>query len=137
MPPSAAPSSCMQIIVETKTYDGGSTSAESSITKRKQLFHSSTNKEERQEHHFDAFSYYSSQSNRMSMFYDPPQPYANSRVDDDKNTTNTRRCPSTSSIETSRITATPTVAGPRRTRVSYEMHPSLIMMNAFELHEGG
>lgn len=141
MNPSATPSSSFSssimqtIIVNTKTYDGGSISASdasSADDARKQFFHSNTNDEI--QHHFDAFSYYSSQSNRMSMFYGPQQ--QESLNPNAEPTTNSRRRASTSSIETTNK------AGPtchtRRTRVSFEMHPSLLMMHSlFELNEGG
>lgn len=139
VPQSPISSSSMQsITVETKRYDGGSTS--SSDASGKQLYHSSTNNE--MDRHFDAFSYYSSQSNRMSTFYgDCPrqQEVIHSRVLDDNVNVNTmknshRRASSASSTDSSQKTA-PTFRQARKTKVSFEMHPSLLMLHAFELHD--
>lgn len=69
----------------------------------------------------------------MSMFYGPQQ---QDILNLNGPTTNSRRRASTSSIETTKKAA-PTCRT-RRTRVSFEMHPSLLMMHSmFELSEGG
>lgn len=126
--------SCMQtFIVPTKTYDGGTKTYDDSHSD------TTTSKERRQQHSdFDAFSYYSSQYNRMSMFYGPlPQDVTTSRVDDDESATSKRRRVSISSIEATHTEAAPTVVSPRRTRLSFEVHPSLLMLHEFEFYEQG
>ena len=123
-----------KIIVETKTYDGGCTSVAASYdAKRKHTFHSSSmNMKEERQNHFDAFSYYSIQSNRMSMFDGPRQQELHPLEEDNETSADpcrSRRA-STSSIKTA-----PTAANSRRTRVSFEMHPSLFMLDAPEINE--
>ena len=123
-----------KIIVETKMYDGGCTSVAASYdAKRKHTFHSSSmNVKEEGQNHFDAFSYYSIQSNRMSMFDGPHQQELLPLVEDNETSADTRRSrrASTSSIKTA-----PEAANSRRTRLSFEMHPSLFMLDALEINE--
>ena len=126
----SAPPIMQTIIVPTKSYDGGSTS---SFEARRKIFQAK-NKEH---HEFDAFSYYSSQDNRMRMLHGCQQeeaispPETVSEGADDETTTRRgcrRGASSSSSVETH---ARPT----RRTRISFEMHPSLILMYALQLHD--
>ena len=111
------------IIVPTKSYDGGSTS---SFEARRKLFQAK-NKEH---HEFDAFYYYSRlhgcQQEEAILL-----PETVSEGADDETTTRRgcrRGASSSSSVETH---ARPT----RRTRISFEMHPSLILMYALQLHD--
>ena len=107
----------MLVRVPTKTYDGGSRDAD--ISMWRMLNPSQDN--------IDAFSYYSSQDYRMnSRLYgrDDQVVIRQSNTSDEEETIRRRRRRATTACET-RITNNSTTY--RRTRVSWEVYPSLVL----------
>jgi hypothetical protein len=100
--------------VLTKTYDGGS-----NVTAKINVIHS------RKEGYFDAFSYYSSQERRMNSLLG--RDHANRTIPDNDDTSY-RDAPISASSET-RTTTNDNNSPPvlRQTRLSWEVHPSLIV----------
>jgi hypothetical protein len=97
------------ISVPTKTYDGGSNDTKSN------MIHPSKEV-------FNAFSYYSSQERRMSLLLGLDQTIHSINDEILEN----HRCGPTSSYSRATTNNAPTY-NRRRTRVSWEVHPSLIL----------
>jgi hypothetical protein len=121
-------SSCKILTVPTKIYDGGSSSSHSDGAKRRKSFPDSF------EHHghYDAFSFYSSQERRMSALLGQNQEVVNSSPTPiitamEKITDHQPAQRTPSNCESDK--------NARRTRVSFELHPSLLVWDF--LRSGG
>jgi hypothetical protein len=117
--------SSFKLVVPTKNYDGGSSSSYSDFAmKRKQYREDSFDSHQL----LDAFSYYSSLDNRMRVLLSD-QPAASSRrspfstdMEQDTVTCSHRRSvPSSSGVDRD------SDKNARRTRVSFELHPTLLI----------
>ena len=107
----------MLVRVPTKTYDGGSRDAD--ISMWRMLNPSQDN--------IDAFSYYSSQDYRMnsSLYGRDDQVIRQSNTHDEEETIRRRRRRRATTACETRITNKSTFY--RRTRVSWEVYPSLVL----------
>ena len=111
-----------RIMVPTKVYDGGSSDE---VRRETTLKRSSSTVEKK---HFDAFSYYSNHSCRIDVLLgDSCQRFSRSSMEIEEMINREHTTPS-SGIESQEPTAQDNSTAVRRqTRISFELHPSLLI----------